>query len=134
MKQGIILLIIVFSVGIIKAQTNPYTLNGTWKPVAQEMAGNALAQSSFDKQVLVIADSAYIFTAESVDKGSLYYKDGKMDIYGKVGINSGKHFTAIYKYEDGKLTICYNLKGDSYPASFTTKGDGLLFMCVFRKE
>lgn len=136
MKHLILLLLICISLGnsSIKAQTNLYTLNGTWKPVAQEMGGNVIQASSFEKQRLVLIDSAYTFTAESVDKGALWYKDGKMDIYGKVGVNSGKHFMAIYKFENGKLTICYNLKGDSYPVSFETKGDGLLFMSVFVRE
>jgi len=32
------------------------------------------------------------------------------------------------------LTICYNLKGDSYPDEFETKGKPLFFMSVFRRE
>ena len=29
-----------------------------------------------------------------------------MDIYGREGVNAGKHFTAIYKMESDQLTIC----------------------------
>jgi hypothetical protein len=44
----------------------------------------------------VIIDSNYTLTAESVDKGIVKYGSGdKMDIYGKEGVNMGKHFTAI---------------------------------------
>jgi uncharacterized protein (TIGR03067 family) len=57
-----------------------------------------------------------------------------MDIYGKEGVNNGKHYTAIYKLENGQLSICYNLKGDSYPGSFDTKGKPLFFISVFRKK
>ena len=57
-----------------------------------------------------------------------------MDIYGKQGVNAGKHFTAIYKLENELLTICYNLRGDSYPAAFETKGKPTLFLSVFKKE
>ncbi len=56
-----------------------------------------------------------------------------MDIYGKEGVNAGKHFTAIYKYDNEQLTICYNLSGDSYPKTFETKSKSRLFLSVFKK-
>jgi hypothetical protein len=71
--------------------------------------------------------------AESVDKGVVKYKEDKIDIYGKDGVNAGKHFTALFKLENGLLTICYNLKGDNYPESFDTKGKPLFFLSVFKK-
>ena len=108
-------------------------LNGLWIPVQQEMAGKPLPSTIYEKQTLIIHDTTYIFTAESIDKGVLKYSNGKMDIYGKEGVNAGKHFTAIYKMENEQLTICYNLKGDSYPAAFETKSKPTLFMSTFRK-
>jgi hypothetical protein len=57
-----------------------------------------------------------------------------MDIYGKEGVNAGKHFTAIYKIENGQLTICYNLSGDGYPEAFETNTKPTLFLSVFKKE
>ncbi len=109
-------------------------LNGAWVPVKQEMNGTAIPESGFQKQRLIINDSNYIFTAESIDKGIAKFSDGKLDLYGKEGVNAGKHFTAIYKFENELLTICYNLKGDSYPEAFDTKGKPLFFLCVFKKE
>jgi hypothetical protein len=81
----------------------------------------------------VINDSAYIFTAESIDKGIVKYTENKMDIYGKEGVNKGKHFPAIYKYEDMQLTICYNLAGTGYPEEFATKNKPAFFLCAFKK-
>ena len=109
-------------------------LNGSWVPVKEEMGGNPLPAAYFEKQLLVINDSTYTFTAESVDKGVITHKDGKMDIYGKEGVNIGKHFTALYKIENGQLVICYNLAGNAYPESFDTKGKPLYFMSVFTKK
>jgi uncharacterized protein (TIGR03067 family) len=109
-------------------------LNGAWVPIKQEMGGKLLPKADFENQKLIISDSTYTFTAEGVDKGVLKYGDGKMDIYGKEGVNTGKHFTAIYKYENEELTICYNLLGDSYPEAFETKSKPLLFISVFKKE
>src|SRR5205809_7912969 len=102
-----------------KAVTQTNNLNGTWIPVKQETAGKELPKAVYEKQKLAISDSNYTFTAESVDKGIVRYGKGdKMDIYGKEGVNTGKHFAAIYKLENEQLTICYNLAGDSYPEAF----------------
>jgi len=97
--------------------------------------GKELPKVVYEKQKLVIVDSNYVFSAESVDKGVVKYRDGdKMDIYGKEGVNTGKHFTAIYKFENEQLTICYNLAGDSYPDGFETKSKPTLFLSVFTKQ
>jgi uncharacterized protein (TIGR03067 family) len=109
-------------------------LNGTWLPVKQEIGGTQLAKAAFEKQKLIINDSAYTFTAESVDKGVVNYTEDKMDIYGKEGVNAGKHITAIYKFEDDQLAICYNLSGNSYPDAFETKGKPTFFLSVFIRE
>ena len=117
-----------------KTKANASALNGIWIPVKQEMGGKELPAIGFEKQKLIISDSTYTFTAESIDKGVLTYGDGKMDIYGREGVNAGRHFTAIYKYENEQLTICYNLKGDTYPEAFETKSKPLFFLSVFKKE
>jgi uncharacterized protein (TIGR03067 family) len=109
-------------------------LDGNWVPVKQEIGGTVLAATAFEKQKLVIEDSNYIFSAESVDKGIARYRDGKMDIYGREGVNTGKHFTAIYKLENDHLTICYNLSGDSYPEGFDTKGKRRFFLSEFARS
>jgi uncharacterized protein (TIGR03067 family) len=109
-------------------------LNGTWIPFRQELSGKVLPQAVFEKQKLIVSDSTYVFSAESVDKGIVKYGDGKMDIYGREGVNKGKHFTAIYKYENDELTICYNLIGNSYPEAFETKSKPALFLSAFKRE
>ena len=121
--------------GLKKAVTQTNNLNGTWIPLKQETAGKELPKAVYEKQKLVISDSNYTFTAESVDKGIVRYGKGdKMDIYGKEGVNTGKHFAAIYKFENEQLTICYNLVGDSYPEAFETKSKPTLFLSVFKKQ
>jgi uncharacterized protein (TIGR03067 family) len=132
-----LLIILTFCMGagfINPKKITANELNGTWIPVKQEMNGVALPESSFQNQRLIISDSNYTFVAESTDKGIAKFSDGKLDIYGKEGVNTGKHFTAIYKLENGLLSICYNLKGDSYPETFASKGKPLFFVCVFKKE
>ena len=127
----ILCLVCISSINVT-AQSN--LLNGNWKPVKLEIDGSALPPETFEKQKLIISDSNYTFIAESVDKGIARYKDGKMDIYGKDGVNNGKHFTAIYKFENELLLICYNLSGDKYPEAFETKGKPTYFLATFKKE
>ncbi len=122
------------SASIKNTPIKPQDLNGTWIPVKQEIGGVAMPKAIFENEKLVLSDSTYTLTAESVDKGIVKYNDDKMDIYGKEGVNTGKHFTAIYKFTDNELTICYNLTGDSYPESFGTNGKPKFFLSVFRKE
>jgi uncharacterized protein (TIGR03067 family) len=127
----ILCLVCISSINVT-AQSN--LLNGSWKPVKLEIDGSALPPETFEKQKLIISDSNYTFIAESVDKGIARYKNGKMDIYGKDGVNNGKHFTAIYKFENEILLICYNLAGDKYPETFETKGKPTYFLATFKKE
>lgn len=117
-----------------KTQAVAEDLNGEWIPVQQELGGNKLSHAYYDHQQLTVQDNKYTLVAESVDKGELKYSNGKMDIYGKEGVNAGKHFPAIYKYENGMLTVCYNLAGDSYPPAFETKPKTLLFLSVFKRK
>ena len=115
------------------ASTIPSKFNGSWTPVKEEIGGTTLPPASFQTQKLIINDSNYTFTAESVDKGVVKINGDKMDIYGREGVNSGKHFTALYKLENEQLSICYNLSGDSYPESFDTKGKPKYFLAVFKR-
>lgn len=108
--------------------------DGVWAPIRLEMDGKDLPAGTFEKQRLILSDSNYTYIAESVDKGVVKLNNGKMDLYGRDGVNAGKHFTAIYKYENELLTICYNLAGDSYPEAFETKSKPMFFIAVFRKE
>ena len=129
------LLIFIISCTTTKNTIKSDKLNGTWVPTKQEMGGALLPKAAFELQKLTISnDSNYTFVAESVDKGVIRYHGNKMDIYGKEGVNTGKHFAAIYKYENGELTVCYNLAGNSYPEGFDTKGQPLFFLSVFKKE
>lgn len=134
-KSFITICLLVCYIGCAsKTTSTSQSLQGTWIPIKQEMGGKDLPAAIFEKQKLIINGNTYTLSAESVDKGTLEYQNGKMDIYGKEGVNVGKHFTAIYKLENEQLTICYNLKGDAYPSAFETKSSPTFFLSVFEKE
>lgn len=137
MRLTTIICLLIFCVSCAttkKSSLNSNVLDGNWTPIQQEMGGKELPAIAFQKQKLTVNDTTYVFSAESVDKGIVKYKDGQMDIYGKEGVNTGKHFTAIYKLEKDQLTICYNLAGNNYPSAFETKSKSTLFLSVFKKD
>ncbi|MBK9570719.1 MAG: hypothetical protein IPO53_12955 [Chitinophagaceae bacterium] len=129
----ITLLILGSSCGTAKKALNATILNGDWTPIKQEMGGKEFPPAVFEKQKLIIHDSSYTLFAESVDKGILKYSDHNMDIYGKEGVNSGKHFTAIYKFENKQLTICYNLMGNGYRNLMKPKANPYIFFLYLRR-
>jgi len=114
--------------------TNSGELNGDWYPIREEMSGQELPLNSFENQKMVIIGNSFIFMAESADEGNITYDKGKMDIYVDVGVNAGRHFKAIYKFENEFLIICYDLKGGDYPESFDTSVNLNLFMSVFQRN
>lgn len=118
----------------VEEKTIAKPLDGVWKPEYQEMGGQELPKEFLEKQILTINDSTYILKAESMDMGIIRIKEDKMDIMGEDGPNAGKHFMAIYKLEENKLTICYNLAGDAYPENFETKDKPMFFLSRFVKE
>lgn len=109
-------------------------LNGSWSPIRQEIGGSPLPDAVFQEQVLTIRDSSYTLKAESIDEGFIVYTGtDKMDIYGKVGPNAGRHYSAIYKLENEQLIVCYDLSGLTYPPTFSTAGKATYFMSVYKK-
>lgn len=109
-------------------------LDGTWVPIKQELGGDAFPKEVFETQKLTISGNQYTFQAETVDKGTLEYSKGKMTVTSTEGANAGKTFPAIYKLENGLLTICYNLGGTESPKGYDTKGEPTYFTAVFQKQ
>lgn len=136
MRSLFVLLSLCFCISCIVTHNlydKDFPLNGDWIPIQQEMAGKILPMMAMGGQKLTLRDTSYTLVAESIDKGSVHYANGKMDIYGRDGVNAGKHFMAIYKLENEQLTVCYNLMGDAYPLSYETKQHPMYFRSVFKK-
>lgn len=134
MKKLLILTFLIAFAACKTTKADLANLNGDWIPVRQEIGGKDLSTAFFENQRLNIEGKKYTVYAESFDQGEVTYANGKMDIYGKKGPNAGKHFTAIYKYENKELTVCYDLSGKSYPAAFETKSKPTLFLSVFKSS
>lgn len=113
-----------------KVQAN---LNGTWYTVYQEFEGRALPIPEFEGQKLLLQDSTYTLISGKVDEGIIKANGNHLDIYGTDGLNKGRHYVAIYKINNSKLTICYNLGGNAYPADFKTAGHPHHFLAIFER-
>ncbi|HVZ55387.1 MAG TPA: TIGR03067 domain-containing protein [Chitinophagaceae bacterium] len=107
-------------------------LDGRWIPIRQELGGRELPSATYAGYLLTIKDSVYTYTDH--DRGVLSYTGGHMDIYGRAGVNAGKHFTAIYKLDKDTLVVCYNLAGTAYPTAFDTKAGPRLFLSAYKRE
>ena len=134
MKPYYLLLLVAIACNSTKKLYAPASLIGTWHPVKEEIGGFQLPKAAIEKQTLEIGDSTYTVRAESVDRGVVRYQKNKMDIYGREGVNRGRHLTAIYKLENNQLSICYNLAGEPYPESFDTKGKKDYFLAIYEKR
>jgi uncharacterized protein (TIGR03067 family) len=110
------------------------SLNGTWIPVRQELGGEELTPAAFAGQKMILQDSNYTVMAENIDKGVVIYHGNQMDIISREGVNAGKQFKAIFKIEKDSMTVCYDLSGKEYPQQFSTKGNRLYFLSVFKRE
>lgn len=131
MKKIVLLALFSIHISCTSVHDN-LQLNGTWLPISQTIGGNSMPASMFDGHRLTIDNDSYTMQAESIDKGNITINKGKMDIYGKEGVNQGKHFMAIYKIEDDKLTVCYDLTGESYPTEFESASNPMFLLSVFK--
>jgi uncharacterized protein (TIGR03067 family) len=148
MKIRTILAILVFAIApaasafagddekVKKAQAE---MNGTWKPSAAELDGEALPKSVFETIKLVIKDDNYTATVgEQVDEGTvtldLESDPRGMEIKGTKGPNEGKTIPAIWKLEDDTLKVCYNLEGKKRPREFKTTAGSKFYMVTYKRE
>jgi uncharacterized protein (TIGR03067 family) len=56
-----------------------------------------------------------------------------MDLNGKRGPNQGKLIPAIFKFEDNKLHICYNIGGEERPTEFGSPANSMIALIVYKR-
>jgi uncharacterized protein (TIGR03067 family) len=91
-------------------------LQGTWKPVAAELAGKPFPDELLKTMKLVIAEGKYSVTVgEAVDEGVLKLDQKKkpraIDIVGTKGPNQGKTFPARHQAIPGRVQTGEPLTG-----------------------
>ena len=100
-------------------------LNATWQPVVMKLSGSDLPKAQMESIKLTMKDGKYEMKSdggfEQTGKVSLGEvtegKPAQMDIEFENEEKEIKKIQAIYKFENGKLVICYRMEGDR-PAVF----------------
>jgi uncharacterized protein (TIGR03067 family) len=113
-------------------------MDGTWKPLSAELAGEKFPQNVLDTMKLVVNDGKYtVEVGGKSDEGTVTIDPARspkaMDIKGTNGPNKGKTFLVIYELKGDELRVCYDLSGQSRPTEFATKADTKLFLVTYRK-
>ena len=114
------------------------SIQGTWKPVKAELAGQPMADSVLKTIRLALAGGKYeVRVGAEFDKGT-YTLDVAampkgMSIVGTEGPNQGKTFPAIYQLNGDTLRICYDLSGANRPTGFKTVAGTKLYLVTYNR-
>ncbi len=145
--------LLVFSVGPLSAQDKPAEkaedvnkadlekLTGSWIVTKGEAGGEELPKEFLSAIVLTIEGEKYTVAGipEGTQKGILKIDATKevkeMTVEPKEGPNADMPTSAIYKLEDDKLTVCYDIAGGGFPKEFKSEaGQPYLLITYERKK
>jgi uncharacterized protein (TIGR03067 family) len=113
-------------------------ITGKWKIAEAELGGKPLPLASLQYLVLDIDKTSYqLIEKEVIDSGIVELVPGTdpkaLNITGLFGPNKGKTFKCIYKFDGEDMITCYNLGGETYPTSFETFGNTLLYLVRYKR-
>jgi uncharacterized protein (TIGR03067 family) len=118
---------------------DPKEIQGNWKPVKAELAGQPMPEAVLKTISLKLDNGKYeVFVGEEPDRGTYTLdsssKPKSMIITGTEGPNHGKSFPAIYELKDGTLRICYDLFGAKRPTEFRTSAGTRLYLVTYNRR
>jgi uncharacterized protein (TIGR03067 family) len=113
------------------------TITGKWKIAEAEYGGKPLPAETFKDLILDLDETSYqIIVQTVVDSGLIELINDSspraLRITALYGHNKGKIFHCIYKFDGEDLIMCYNLGGESFPASFETFENTFLYMARYK--
>ncbi len=113
-------------------------ITGKWKITEAELGGRPLPVAAFENLRLELDETSYqLIENEVIDSGvvEMTGETGRkgLHITSLYGPNKGKIFKCIYKFDGEDMLTCYNLGGDSYPESFETFENTLLYLVRYRR-
>ena len=115
-------------------------LQGVWlpMPVKSQFGGKAFAPTTIATMKLTVTDENYEFVeGPTVDDGQVILRPNlrpkEMDIVGVKGPNAGKTIPAIYRFEHGRLTVCYGIDGHR-PKEFRSPKKSMVLLAVFKRD
>jgi uncharacterized protein (TIGR03067 family) len=114
-------------------------VQGSWKPVKAELAGQPMAEAVLKIISLKLDHGKYeVLVGEHPDKGT-YTIDSTtklkgMSVTGTEGPNNGKTFPAIYELQGDTLRICYDLSGAKRPTEFKSVAGTKLYLVTYNRK
>jgi uncharacterized protein (TIGR03067 family) len=114
-------------------------IQGDWKPVKAELAGQPMPDEVLKTIALNIGEGTYeVHVGNSPDKGTVTVDSSttpkSMTITGTEGPNKGKTFPCIYEIKGDTLRICYDLSGAKRPAEFKTIAGTKLYLVTYTRK
>ena len=114
-------------------------VQGNWKPVKAELAGQPMTEDVLNSISLKLDNGKYeVFVGANPDKGTYTLdsatKPKSMTITGTEGPNAGKTFPALYELKGDTLRICYDLSGAKRPTEFKTIADTKLYLVTYHRK
>jgi uncharacterized protein (TIGR03067 family) len=115
-------------------------LNGTWVPIAADVAGKPLFVGELRVKYFVLESGAYSIidrTNHVVDSGRYYVNEtaqpATLDIVGRAGPSAGRTLLAIFQLDEDSLTVCYDLDGHERPVNMLPREDQLLLSITYER-
>lgn len=123
------------------AETDWSQWNAKWVPAAGKFAGQPMPQAQLQIIELAIKDGQFELQMPGItEKGKLTKvapagdKPGTLDIkIEEGGPNKGKTIPAIYRFDEGKLIVCYGLD-EKRPTDFISDTDNPNLLLEYRKK
>jgi len=125
--------------GHADVQDDAKAIQGTWTPIAAELAGEPMADAVLKTIILKLDNGKYeVSVAGKLDKGTWTQdsttKPKSLTIQGTDGPNAGKTFPCIYELDGDKLRVCYDLSCTKAPADFSTAKGTLLYLVTYTRK
>jgi uncharacterized protein (TIGR03067 family) len=123
---------------VLKSGGAQHGLEGTWVPVAADVAGKPLFVEELRVKYFLLESGAYSIIDRSnhvVDRGSYYVNEAAatLDIVGREGPGAGRTLLALFQLDEDCLTVCYDLDGERRPADMQPKKDQLLLSITYAR-
>jgi uncharacterized protein (TIGR03067 family) len=115
-------------------------LPGAWVPVAANVSGKELLVAELRVKYLVFDGHDYSIIDRSnqiVDRGEYLVNENAtpqtLDIVGRDGPNAGRSMLAIFELDGDRLTVCYDLQGNSRPVDMLPQENQLLLSITYER-
>lgn len=114
-------------------------LEGKWKPVKAELAGQPVGDEVLKIISLKMDGSKYeVFVGDEPDRGTYTVDETTtpkmMTVVGTEGVNHGKTFPAIYELKGDVLRICYDLSEKKTPTEFKSTAGTKLYLVTYERQ